>query len=73
MRGCVHFFAATGAVMQSDSLETDGLTLIVRICTVCQYIHPPYRRKCPLRDNQSNEKVKAVFILNVAFQYRIKK
>lgn len=72
----MRFFAATGAVMQSDSLETDGLTLIVCICTVCQYIHPLYRRKCPLSDNQSNEKVKAVFILKVAFvafQYRINK
>lgn len=51
--------------MQSASLETDGLTLIVRICTVCQYIHPVYRCKYPLRDNPSNEKVKAVLILTV--------
>lgn len=59
------FFVVTGAVMQSDSLETDGLTLIAPMCTVCQYIHPLHRCKCPLRDNPSNEKVKAVLVLTV--------
>lgn len=63
--------------MQSDSLEADGLTLSVHICIVCQYIHPLYRWKCPLRDNLSNEKVKSgVDIICGAFdrfQYRIKK
>lgn len=33
--------------------------------TVCQYIHPLHRCKCPLRDNPSNEKVKAVLIITV--------
>lgn len=67
VRGCVHFFVATGAVMQSDSLETDGLTLIVRICTVCQYIHPLYRCECPEGQPQPWKGESSIFFFNVTF------